>query len=158
MPKGPFLPTEFTPSMFSTAADKAEFGNHFVRFIESEWTQALFTKDFYHRLSMCFGNIAHCDRGTSTRLGSPPIRTACASLRRRSNGRAGAIPSTHSPMSSAPFSRKFASATIWPVTSWCCRSGAGERDGDAQTPGGQVSCSRQSNGRYRRDNHWFSYR
>ena len=64
MPKGPFLPTEFTATKFSTAADKAEFGNHFLRFIETEWAQALFTKDFYHRLSMCFGHIAHCDRGT----------------------------------------------------------------------------------------------
>jgi hypothetical protein len=64
MPKGPFLPTEFTATKFSTAADKAEFGNHFLHFIESEWAQALFTKDFYHRLSMCFGHIAHCDRST----------------------------------------------------------------------------------------------
>jgi len=64
MPKGPFLPTEFTATKFSTAADKAEFGNHFLRFIESEWAQSLFTKDFYHRLSMCFGHIAHNDRGT----------------------------------------------------------------------------------------------
>ena len=62
MPKGPFLPDEFTPTKFSTAADKAEFGNHFLCFIESEWAQTLFTKDFYHRLSMCFGHIAHYDR------------------------------------------------------------------------------------------------
>lgn len=64
MPKGLFLPDEFTPTKFSTATDKAEFGNHFLRFIKSEWAQALFTKDFYRRLSMCFGHIAHCDRGT----------------------------------------------------------------------------------------------
>ena len=64
MPKGPFLPTDFTPTRFSTAADKAEFGNQLLRFIESEWAQALFTKDFYHRLSMCFGHIAHVDRLT----------------------------------------------------------------------------------------------
>ena len=64
MPKGPFLPTEFTATRFSTLADKAEFGNHFLRFIESEWAQANFTKDFYHRLSMCFGHIAHVDRPT----------------------------------------------------------------------------------------------
>jgi hypothetical protein len=64
MPKGPFPLDEFTPTKFSTAADKAEFGNHFLRFIETEWAHALFTKDFYHRLSMCFGHIAHCDRAT----------------------------------------------------------------------------------------------
>ena len=64
MPKGPFLPTEFTATKFSTAADKAEFGKHFLRFIESEWAQPLFTKGFYQRLSMCFGHIAHVDRPT----------------------------------------------------------------------------------------------
>ena len=62
--EGTIPPTEFTATKFSTAADKAEFGNHFLRFIESEWAQALFTKDFYHRLSMCFGHIAHVDRPT----------------------------------------------------------------------------------------------
>ena len=64
MPKGPFLTSEFTPTKFSTDAYKAEFGNHFLLFIESEWAQALFTKDFYHRLSCCFGHIAHYDRAT----------------------------------------------------------------------------------------------
>ena len=47
---------------FSTAADKAEFGNTLLRFIESEWVPALFTKSFYNRLSMCFGHIAHYNR------------------------------------------------------------------------------------------------
>jgi hypothetical protein len=64
MPKGPFLPSEFTPTKFSTAADKANFGNMLLHFIESNWTMTLFTKDFYHRLSMCFGHIAHYDRAT----------------------------------------------------------------------------------------------
>jgi hypothetical protein len=64
MPKGLFLPAEFMPTKFSTAVDKAEFGSHFLRFIESEWAQTLFTKGFYHRLSMCFGHIAHMDRPT----------------------------------------------------------------------------------------------
>jgi len=59
MPKGPFLPSDFTATKFSTAADKAEFGNTLLRFIESEWVPALFTKSFYNRLSMCFGHIAH---------------------------------------------------------------------------------------------------
>ena len=59
MPKGPFLPSDFTAAKFSTAADKAEFGNTLLRFIESEWAPALFTKRFYNRLSMCFGHIAH---------------------------------------------------------------------------------------------------
>jgi hypothetical protein len=59
MPKGPFLPSDFTATKFSTAADKAEFGNTLLRFIESEWASALFTKSFYNRISMCFGHIAH---------------------------------------------------------------------------------------------------
>ena len=59
MPKGPFLPSDFTATKSSTAADKAEFGNTLLRFIESEWASALFTKSFYNRLSMCFGHIAH---------------------------------------------------------------------------------------------------
>jgi hypothetical protein len=59
MPKGPFLPSDFTATKFSTAVDKAEFGNTLLRFIESEWASALFTKSFYNRLSMCFSHIAH---------------------------------------------------------------------------------------------------
>ena len=59
MPKGPFLPSEFVPTKFSTAADKADFGNAFLHFIESEWKEALFTKAFYNRRSNTFGHIAH---------------------------------------------------------------------------------------------------
>jgi len=62
MPKGPFLPSDFTATKFSTAADKAEFGNTLLRFIQSECASALFTKGFYNRLSMCFGHIAHYNR------------------------------------------------------------------------------------------------
>ena len=65
MPKGPFLPSDFTATKFSTAADKAEFGNTLLRFIESEWASALFTKSFYNRLSMCFGHIANYVEGAS---------------------------------------------------------------------------------------------
>jgi len=59
MPTGPFLPSAFKATKFSTAADKAEFGNALLHFIESEWAPALFTKSIYNRLSMCFGHIAH---------------------------------------------------------------------------------------------------
>jgi hypothetical protein len=59
MPKGPFLPSDFTATKFSIAADKAEFGNTFLHFIESEWARTAFSKSFYNRLSMCFGHIAH---------------------------------------------------------------------------------------------------
>jgi hypothetical protein len=61
MPKGPFLPSEFQATKFSTAQDKADFGNTFLHFIESEWARTAFTRSFYNRLSMCFGHIAHYD-------------------------------------------------------------------------------------------------
>jgi hypothetical protein len=64
MPKGPFLPSDFVPTPFSTAVDKANFGNALLHFVESEWKQELFTKSLYNRLSMCFGHIAHYDRAT----------------------------------------------------------------------------------------------
>jgi hypothetical protein len=64
MPKGPLLPSEFAPTKFSTSVDKANFGNTFLHFIESEWALTLFSKNFYNRLSMCFGHIAHYDRTT----------------------------------------------------------------------------------------------
>ncbi len=64
MPKGPFLPSEFVPTKFSTAADKADFGNAFLHFIESEWKETLFTKTLYNQLSNTFGNIAHYNRPT----------------------------------------------------------------------------------------------
>jgi hypothetical protein len=63
MSKGPFLPSEFQATRFSTAQDKADFGNAFLHFIESEWARTAFTKSFYNRLSMCFSHIAHYDAG-----------------------------------------------------------------------------------------------
>jgi len=118
MPKGPFLPTEFTATKFSTAADKAEFGNHFLRFIECEWAQANFTKDFYHRLSMCFGHIAHVDRPTFYETWFTTDHDRLRFLEKTLKWPCWAIRSTHSPMSNAPFSRKRASATIWPATNF----------------------------------------
>jgi hypothetical protein len=61
MPKGPFTASLFVPTEWSTAADKAVFGNAFLHFVESEWKRSLFTKGFYQRLSNCFGHIAHYD-------------------------------------------------------------------------------------------------
>jgi hypothetical protein len=64
MPKGPFLPSDFVPTKFSTSADKADFGNTFLHFIESEWKETLLTKTFYNQLSNTFGHIAPYDRPT----------------------------------------------------------------------------------------------
>ncbi len=61
MPKGPFEGSAFIPTKFSTADDKAEFGNTLLHFVRAEWKRSLFTKKFYNRLSMTFGNIAHND-------------------------------------------------------------------------------------------------
>ena len=61
MPKGPLLPSEFVPTKFSSAADKAEFGNALLHFLDADCPQELFTKKLYNRLSMTFGHIAHYD-------------------------------------------------------------------------------------------------
>ena len=64
MSKGPFLPSDFLPTKFSTGTDKATFGNTLLHFIDSEWKQTLFTEKFYNQLSNTFGNIAHYNRAT----------------------------------------------------------------------------------------------
>ena len=58
-----FEASQFTPTQFSTAADKAKFANHFVRFVESGFKITLFPKWFYTRLSNTFGHIAHYNQG-----------------------------------------------------------------------------------------------
>ena len=62
MPKGPLLPSEFVPTKYSSAAEKAEFGNALLHFLDAECPQELFTKKLYNRISMAFGHIAHYDR------------------------------------------------------------------------------------------------
>jgi hypothetical protein len=59
MPKGPFDSSQFDPTEWNSASDKAAFGNTLLHFIESDWKRSLFTKSFYQRLSNCFGHIAH---------------------------------------------------------------------------------------------------
>ena len=59
MAKGPFSPSEFVPTEFSTAAEKADFGNTLLHCLEVDCERSLFTKKFYNRLSMTFGHIAH---------------------------------------------------------------------------------------------------
>ena len=59
MPKGPFLPSQFIATQWSTEKDKADFANSVLHFIESDFKQTLFTRKFYERLSNTFGNIAH---------------------------------------------------------------------------------------------------
>lgn len=59
MPKGPFSPSEFVPTEWSTSVEKADFGNTLLHFLDSGCPRELFRKKFYTRLSMTFGNIAH---------------------------------------------------------------------------------------------------
>lgn len=59
MPKGPFSPSEFVATKWSTATDKANFGNTLLRFLDADCPRELFTKKFYTHLSNTFGNIAH---------------------------------------------------------------------------------------------------
>ena len=56
-----FNEKQFVPTKWNSAADKARFANHFVRFVESGFRRTLFHKWFYVRLSMTFGHIAHYD-------------------------------------------------------------------------------------------------
>lgn len=62
MSKGPFLASEFVATKFSSAAEKAEFGNALLNFLDADFAPGLFSNKFYQRLSMTFGHIAHYNR------------------------------------------------------------------------------------------------
>lgn len=59
MSKGPFSPSQFIPTKWSTAEEKARFGNALLHLIDSGFARDLFTDQLYGRLSNCFGHIAH---------------------------------------------------------------------------------------------------
>jgi hypothetical protein len=79
MPKGPFVASQFVATEWTSAADKAVFGNTLLHFIESAWKQSLFTKRFYQQLSNCFGHIAHYVEGVIMQS----VDTKTAQTRRR---------------------------------------------------------------------------
>lgn len=58
----PFTASQFTPTKFATAEDKAKFANKLVTFVERGFLETQFTQDLYRRLSNCFGHIAHHNR------------------------------------------------------------------------------------------------
>jgi hypothetical protein len=58
----PFEAGAFTATAFSSAADKAVFANALVRFLAKDCPESGFTKKLYHRLSLCFGHIAHYNK------------------------------------------------------------------------------------------------
>lgn len=57
----PFVASQFTPTAYTTAEDKAKFANHFARFVERDFPATMWKKGFYRRLSNCFHHIAHYD-------------------------------------------------------------------------------------------------
>ena len=59
-----FTADQFKPTEWSTAKDKADFANHFVKFVLADFPSKLFDKKFYDRLSSCFGHIAHYNQDT----------------------------------------------------------------------------------------------
>ena len=59
MSKELFLASEFVATKFSSTAEKAEFGNALLKFLDADCAPGLFTNRLYQRLSMTFGHIAH---------------------------------------------------------------------------------------------------
>ena len=54
-----FNASQFVPTKYSTAEEKAKFANQFVKFVDNGCQLKHFPKWFYRRLSMTFGHIAH---------------------------------------------------------------------------------------------------
>jgi hypothetical protein len=57
-----FNASDFVPTKWSTAEEKAAFGNNLLQFMLTGFLAGRFTEKLYTRLSMCFGQIAHVDR------------------------------------------------------------------------------------------------
>ena len=55
-------PARFIPTQWSSAEDKAQFGDRLLRFIADDCPERLFTKSLYQRLNLSFGHIAHYNR------------------------------------------------------------------------------------------------
>jgi hypothetical protein len=56
-----FTASDFLPTKWSTADEKAVFGNTLLHFMLTGFLAGRFTEKLYTRLSMCFGHIAHFD-------------------------------------------------------------------------------------------------
>jgi hypothetical protein len=54
--------SDFVPTKWSTAEEKAAFGNNLLQFMMTGFWAGRFTEKLYTRLSMCFGYIACFDR------------------------------------------------------------------------------------------------
>jgi hypothetical protein len=58
-----FTASEFVPTQWDTAEQKAKFANQFAKFVLSDFAASRFPHWFYNRLSMTFGHIAHYNQG-----------------------------------------------------------------------------------------------
>ena len=56
-----FTASDFLPTKWSTADEKAQFGNTLLYFMLTGFLAGRFTEKLYTRLSMCYGHIAHFD-------------------------------------------------------------------------------------------------
>ena len=54
-----FTASDFLPTKWNTADDKAVFGNTLLHFMLTGFLAGRFTEKLYTRLSMCYGHIAH---------------------------------------------------------------------------------------------------
>lgn len=57
-----FKSSDFTPTKFDTAGQKAKWANHLVAFLEARCPLSMFHGWFYTRLSTTFMHIAHYNR------------------------------------------------------------------------------------------------
>ena len=58
-----FTPDQFTATKWDGGDKKAAFARQFIKFMQWDFPRKHFTKAFYQRLSMTFGNIAHYNVG-----------------------------------------------------------------------------------------------
>ncbi len=56
-----FRADRFVATQYSSAAAKARFASHYVRFVAAGFDRSLFQLWFYRRLRMTFGHLAHTD-------------------------------------------------------------------------------------------------
>lgn len=54
-----FTASDFLPTKWSTADEKAAFGNALLNFMLTGFLAGRFTEKLYTRLSLCYGHIAH---------------------------------------------------------------------------------------------------
>jgi hypothetical protein len=56
-----FTADKFSPTTWEPSKKKAQFAKTFIKFVQADFPRRQFTKAFYRRLSLTFGNIAHYD-------------------------------------------------------------------------------------------------